>query len=70
MPPEFVMSVKAKDQEYMVGVTCERHKKTFAAKLEILQREGKVPKGTISFDGLKPVGTNCIRLNPDDLVEL
>jgi hypothetical protein len=70
MPPEFVISVKAKDDEYMVGVTCENHKKTFAAKLESLQKEGKVPQGAISFSGLKPVGTNCIRIDPNDLIEL
>ncbi|TLX93369.1 MAG: hypothetical protein E6K93_02315 [Thaumarchaeota archaeon] len=70
MPPEFVMSVKAKDGEYMVGVTCERHKKAFADKLEILQKDGKVPQGTISFSGLRPVGTNCIRIDPNDLIEL
>ncbi len=70
MPPEFAISVKTKDGEYMVGVTCERHKKRFADKLEILQKKGKVPQGAISFSGLKPVGTNCIRIDPNDLLEL
>ncbi len=70
MPPEFVISVKAKDGEYMVGVTCDNHKKTFLEKLEELQRQGKVPQGTISFDTLKPVGTNCIQIDSNDLIEL
>jgi hypothetical protein len=70
LPPEFVISIKAKDGEYMVGVACEKHKKTFADKLETLQKEGRVPQGTISFSGLKPVGTNCIRIDPNDLIEL
>jgi len=70
MPPEFVISIKAKDGEYMVGVTCDSHKKTFADKLETLQKQGKVPQGAISFDSLKPVGTNCIRIDPNDLIEL
>ncbi|WP_157928287.1 hypothetical protein [Candidatus Nitrosotalea okcheonensis] len=70
MPPEFVISVKSGDGEYMVGVTCDIHKNTFTEKLELLQREGKVPQGTISFTGLKPVGTSCIKVNPDDLIEL
>jgi hypothetical protein len=70
MPPEFVISVKAKEGEYMVGVTCDNHKKTFLEKLETLQRQGKVPQGTISLDTLKPVGTNCIRIDPNDLIEL
>jgi hypothetical protein len=70
MPPEFVISIKTTDGEYMVGVTCENHKKAFADKLESLQKQGKVPQGAISFDNLKPVGTNCIRIDPNDLIEL
>ncbi len=70
MPPEFVISVKSHDGEYMVGVTCDIHKTTFTEKLESLQKEGKVPQGTISFTGLKPVGTSCIKVNPDDLIKL
>jgi hypothetical protein len=70
MPPEFVISIKSKDDEFMIGVTCERHKETFAKRLEVLQENGKVPKGTINFSGLKPIGTNCIRIDPNDLIEL
>ncbi len=70
LPPEFVISIKAKDGEYMVGVACDNHKKTFADKIESLQKQGKVPQGAIIFDNLKPVGTNCIRIDPNDLIEL
>jgi hypothetical protein len=70
MPPEFVISIESKDGEYMVGVACEGHKKTFAEKLESLQKEGKIQQGIINFTGLKPVGTNCIRIDPNDLIEL
>ena len=70
MPPEFVISVKSNDEEYMVGVTCDIHKAAFAEKLESLQKEGKIPQGTINFTGLKPVGTSCIKVNPNDLIEL
>ena len=70
MPPEFIISVKVKDDEYMVGVTCDGHKKSFVDKLEILQKERKVPNGTISFTGLKAVGTDCIRMDPNDLIQL
>ena len=70
MPPEFVISVKSADGEYMVGVACDRHKNAFSEKLESLQKEGKIPLGTITFAGLKPVGTNCIRIDPNDLIEL
>ena len=70
MPPEFVISVKSDGDEYMVGVTCDIHKTAFTEKLELLQKEGKIPQGTISFTGLKPVGTSCIKVNPNDLIEL
>lgn len=70
MPPEFVISIKSEDGEYMVGVTCDGHKNAFTEKLVSLQKEGKVPKGTVIFTGLKPVGTNCIKVNPDDLIQL
>ena len=70
MPPEFVISVKSKDGEYMVGVTCDGHKNSFTEKLASLQKEGKIPQGTVSFTGLKPMGTNCIRIDPNDLIEL
>ncbi len=70
MPPEFIISIKVENEEYMVGVTCYGHKKSFSDKLELLQKEGEVPNGTIRFTGLKAVGTDCIRMNPDDLIQL
>lgn len=54
----------------MVGLTCDQHKQPFYKKLQNLQKEGKVPNGIIQFSGLKAVGTNCIRLDPDGLIEL
>lgn len=70
MPPEFVISVKSDSGEYMVGVTCDKHKKMFGDKLESLQKEGKVPQGSIHFGELKPVGTSCIKVDPNDLIQL
>jgi hypothetical protein len=70
MPPEFIISIKVKGDEYMVGVTCDGHKKSFMDKLGVLQKEDKVPNGTISFTGLKAVGTDCIRMDPNDLIQL
>ncbi len=70
MPPEFIISIKMKNEEYMVGVTCNGHKKTFFEKLIKLQKDGKVPNGAIQFTDLKTVGTDCIRMDPDDLIHL
>ncbi len=69
-PPEFVISVTEKDDEYMVGVTCQKHKDRVSEKLIILQNEGKIPKGKIKFSALKSVGTDCVRSDPDDLIQL
>lgn len=69
-PPEYVISVLGNDEEFMVGVTCNHHKDKVSKKLLILQNENKIPKGKIKFSKLKPVGTDCIRSDPDDLIQL
>ena len=69
-PPEFVISVVSSDGEYMVGVTCNKHKEAVSGKLTTLQSEGKIPKGKINFSGLKPVGTDCVKAGADDLIQL
>ena len=68
--PEFVISVLEEKSEYMVGVTCQKHKDNVSKKLVLLQNEGKIPKGRIKFMELKAVGTDCIRSDPDDLILL
>ena len=67
-PPEFVVSVMAGRDEYMVGVTCERHKLVVSGKIRTLQGKGRIHDGKISFSPLKIVGTDCIRA--DDLVQI
>jgi len=69
-PPEFVISVVETADEYMVGVTCKNHKDRILEKLVILQQAGKIPQGKIKFSELKAVGTDCVRSDPDDLIQL
>lgn len=69
-PPEFVISVQVGKDEYMVGVTCSKHKTAVSKKIGILQQEGKIPKGKISFDVLKSVGTDCVKGDASDLIQL
>lgn len=69
-PPEFVISVKSGSDEYMVGVTCQKHKDAVSKKLDTLQNEKKIPQGTVKFSGLKSVGTDCIRADSDELLQL
>ncbi len=69
-PPEFVISVIVENDEYMLGVTCQKHRHAISGKLTILQTEGKIPKGRINFSQLKPVGTDCIKANVDDYIQI
>ena len=69
-PPEFAISVVETKDEYMVGVSCSNHKEAVSKKLIELQKEGKIPKGKIKFTELKAVGTDCVRADSDDLIQL
>ena len=69
-PPEFIVSIIADKDEYMVGVTCQKHKKIVSGKIGILQKEGKIHDGKISFSPVKAVGTDCIHGDEDDFVQI
>ncbi|MFQ5475909.1 MAG: hypothetical protein ACE5DT_02635 [Nitrosopumilus sp.] len=69
-PPEFIVSIIADKEEYMVGVTCEKHKQIVSGKIGILQTEGKVHDGKITFSPVKAVGTDCIHGDEDDFVQI
>ncbi len=65
-----MISVLEEKQEYMVGVTCQKHREKVSAKLKNLQTRGKIPNGKIKFSELKSVGRDGIRSDPDDLIQL
>lgn len=69
-PPEFIVSIRDGDGEYMVGVTCERHRRVVSGKLAVLQGEGRIRNGTISFEPIRAVGTDCIKADGEDLVQI
>lgn len=69
-PPEFVVSVVVEKDEYMIGVTCNKHKQIVIGKIQFLQNEDKLPHGKIRFSPLKAVGTDCIHGDSDDFVQL
>jgi len=54
----------------MIGVTCNKHREVIYQKLGDLQKSGAVPQGQIKFETLKPIGTDCIKADPDDLIQL
>ncbi len=68
--PEFIVSIIDDKDEYMVGVTCTRHKDIVSGKIGILQSEGKIHEGKIIFAPVKAVGTDCIRGNEEDLLQI
>ena len=69
-PPEFIVSIVDGKDEFMVGVTCGKHKQIVSGKIGILQSEGKIHDGKISFSPVKAVGTDCIHGDTDDLVQI
>jgi len=69
-PPEYVIMVVSNNDEFMLGITCEKHKTSVFSKIKSLQSDGKIPNGTIKFENLKSVQTDCIRGDPDDLIQL
>ena len=43
---------------------------SISGKIQILQGGGKIPSGKIGFSPLKAVGTDCIRGDEDDFIQL
>ncbi len=69
-PPEFIVSVISENDEYMVGVTCNKHKQIVSGKIGILQNQGKLHKGKIGFSPVKTVGTDCVHGDVDDFIQI
>ena len=69
-PPEFIISVLVDTDEYMIGVTCRLHKKDVSEKIKPLQQKGKIPNGKINFESLRTIGTDCIKGDADDLIQI
>lgn len=67
-PPEFVISIVDDTGEYMIGVTCARHRGMVSAKAATLQQRGRLRQGRVRFEPLKSVGTDCIKGDAEDLI--
>ena len=44
-PPEFIVSIVDGKDEYMFGLTCQKHRSIVSGKIGILQNEGKIQSG-------------------------
>lgn len=69
-PPSYVVSVVSGSDEYMVGVACMQHRASIRDRIRALQEGTSIPEGRIRFTHLKPVGTDCIRADPDDMIQI
>ena len=69
-PPEFVVEIVHNSESYMVGITCEKHKNVVSVKIAELQKIGKIPEGKLEFQQLKSVGTDCVRVDSDEFIQL
>tara|TARA_Y100000758_G_C15847409_1_gene347963 strand:+ start:293 stop:556 length:264 start_codon:yes stop_codon:yes gene_type:complete len=69
-PPEFVIEIVHENDSFMVGITCNKNKNIISEKIIELQSKGKIPKGKLQFERLKSVGTDCVRIDPDELIQL
>jgi hypothetical protein len=70
LSPSFIVSINAKNDQYMIGVVCKDHMRQMEKQLESLQAIGNVPKGVIQFQPIKIVSTNCIKGTDEDYVEI
>ena len=68
--PSFIISVNDQNDHYMIGVVCEEHMKQMEKQVELMQKIGKVPEGSIQFQPLKTISTNCIRGSDEDYMEV
>ena len=69
LPPSYVISVKSLEGEYMLAVVCDEHKNAFEGRLISMQEANKIPQGTIHFQQVKSVGTDCMTGINEDLIE-
>jgi hypothetical protein len=70
LPPSYIISVKSQDGEYMLAVVCDDHKSVFEARLAVMQEANKIPQGTLHFQQVKAVVTDCITGTNEDYIEL
>jgi hypothetical protein len=69
LPPSYIISVKSLEGEYMLAVVCDEHKNAFEGHLISMQKANKLPHGTIHFQQVKSVVTDCLTGINEDLIE-
>jgi hypothetical protein len=70
LAPSYVISVKSHEGEYMLAVVCEDHKSVIEGRLIAMQEAKKIPHGSIHFDPIKAVVTDCVMRFNEEYIEL
>lgn len=60
MPPSHIVSILSDNEEYMIGLVCSNHISLMKSKTTTMQNSGKINKGKIRFQKIKPVVTDCV----------
>jgi hypothetical protein len=60
LPPSRIVSILLEKEEYMVGLVCNEHIMLMKTKALSMQKSGKINRGKIRFQKVKPVMTDCI----------
>ena len=70
LAPSYIISVKSDEGEYMLAVVCNDHKSALEARLAAMQEANKIPQGSIHFQPVKAVVTDCVTGINEDYIEL
>jgi len=66
IPPAHIVSIVSDNEEYMIGLVCSDHVPLMESKTTTMQNSGKINKGKIRFQKIKPVMTDCV-LNQNNM---
>ena len=70
LAPSYIISVKSREGEYMLAVVCEDHKCILERRLIAMQEANKIPQGSIRFQPVKAVVTDCMTGIDEEHIEL
>lgn len=59
-PPVYIISIQSDEGEYLLGVVCSKHRDVIDSLIRRKQDANLIPTGTIKFEELRYVGTDCI----------
>ena len=70
LAPSYIISVKSHEDEYMLAVVCDDHKSVLEPRLVAMQEVNKIPQGSIHFQPVKAVVTDCVTGISEEYIEL